>query len=84
MKKTLAFLLALLLTFTMLPVSAFAAENPTFTVTSATGKAGDEVTVVVEIANTLANEVQDKFTHFIPMAASGLMGPVSFGYAEAE
>ena len=51
MKKTLAFLLSLLLTFTMLPVSAFAAENPTFTVTSATGKAGDEVTVVVEIAN---------------------------------
>ena len=51
MKKTLAFLLALLLTFTMLPVSAFAAENPTFSVSSATGKAGDEVTVVVEIAN---------------------------------
>lgn len=51
MKKTLAFLLALLLTFTMLPVSAFAAENPTFSVSSATGKAGDEVTVVVEIEN---------------------------------
>ncbi|MBR6766348.1 MAG: hypothetical protein IKM02_00185 [Clostridia bacterium] len=40
--------------------------------------------IVVEIANTLANEVQDQFTHFIPMAASGLLGPVSFGYISAD
>ncbi|MBQ7873897.1 MAG: hypothetical protein IJ306_01860 [Oscillospiraceae bacterium] len=50
-KRIMAFLMALLLTVTMLPVSVFAAENPTFTVSSASGKAGDEVTLSVDISN---------------------------------
>ena len=37
MKRTLAFLLALIMTVTMLPMSVFAAEKPTFTVTSVGG-----------------------------------------------
>ena len=50
-KRIMAFLMALLLTVTMLPVSVFAAENPTFTVSSASKKAGDEVTLSVDISN---------------------------------
>ncbi len=50
-KRIMAFLMALLLTVTMLPVSVFAAENPTFTVSSASKKAGEEVTLSVDISN---------------------------------
>ena len=50
-KRILAMVLALLMVFSMLPMSAGAEEVPAFSITSATGKAGEEVTVAVTIEN---------------------------------
>ena len=49
-KKFLAMMLALVMALSMLPVSAFAADNAAFTVSSAEGKAGEEVTVSVDVS----------------------------------
>lgn len=49
MKKFLSMLLALVMVLSMLPVSAFAAEQPVITVGSVAGKPGEEVTVNVDI-----------------------------------
>lgn len=50
-KRILAMVLALVMVFSMLPMSAGAEEVPAFGITSATGKAGEEVTVAVTIEN---------------------------------
>ena len=49
MKKFLSMLLALVMVLSMLPISAFAAEQPVITVGSVAGKPGEEVTVNVDI-----------------------------------
>lgn len=50
-KRIFAMVLALVMVFSMLPMSAGAAGEPAFGITSATGKAGEEVTVAVRIEN---------------------------------
>ena len=50
-KKMLAMVLTLAVVLSMLSVVAFAEGVPAFTVSNAAGKAGDEVTVTVDISN---------------------------------
>lgn len=63
MKKTISLLLALVLVVSMLPVSAFAAENPSasLSVDKTTLKAGEEITVTVALDTTIENVMLAEF-----------------------
>lgn len=50
-KRFMALILALVMVISMIPVSVFAAEVPTFSISSVNGNPGDEVEVKVSISN---------------------------------
>ena len=63
MKRIISLLLALVLVLSMLPVSAFAAENPsaTLSVDKTTLKAGEELTVTVTLDTAIDNVMLAEF-----------------------
>ena len=63
MKKTISLLLALVLVLSMMPVSAFAAENPSvsLSVDKTTLKAGEEITVTVTLDTAIDNVMLAEF-----------------------
>ena len=80
-KKVMAILLSLVMVLTMLPMTVFAAETPSVSVSSAEAKPGEEVTLTVNIANrpdlmamTFTVEYDEEVLEKVSYTGSGMGG----------
>ena len=80
-KKVMAILLSLVMVLTMIPMTVFAAETPSVSVSSAEAKPGEEVTLTVNIANrpdlmamTFTVEYDEEVLEKVSYTGSGMGG----------